>query len=63
MMELNSQIRDLAFSRASTSDLRKAARAGGMRTLLDDGRVKVFRGVTTPEEISRVTQAEGLVMD
>ncbi|MBM4103093.1 MAG: type II/IV secretion system protein [Planctomycetes bacterium] len=63
MMELNSQIRDMAFSRASTSDLRKAARAGGMRTLLDDGRVKVFRGVTTPEEISRVTQAEGLVMD
>jgi type IV pilus assembly protein PilB len=63
MMELNSQIRDLAFSRASTSDLRKAARAGGMRTLLDDGRVKVFRGVTSPEEISRVTQAEGLVMD
>jgi type IV pilus assembly protein PilB len=63
MMELNSQIRDLAFSRASTSDLRKAARAGGMRTLLDDGRVKVFRGITTPEEISRVTQAEGLVMD
>jgi type IV pilus assembly protein PilB len=63
MMQLNSQIRDLAFSRASTSDLRKAARAGGMRTLLDDGRIKVFRGVTTPEEISRVTQAEGLVMD
>jgi type IV pilus assembly protein PilB len=63
MMELNNQIRDLAFQRAPTSELRKAARASGMRTLLDDGRIKVFRGVTTPEEISRVTQAEGLVID
>jgi type IV pilus assembly protein PilB len=63
MMEMNSKVRDLAFSRASTSELRKAARAGGMRTLLDDGRIKVFRGTTTPEEISRVTQAEGLVID
>jgi type IV pilus assembly protein PilB len=63
MMELNNQIRDLAFQRAPTSELRKAARASGMRTLLDDGRIKVFRGVTTPEEISRVTQAEGLVFD
>jgi type IV pilus assembly protein PilB len=63
MMELNTQIRDLAFQRAPTSELRKAARASGMRTLLDDGRIKVFRGVTTPEEISRVTQAEGLVID
>jgi type IV pilus assembly protein PilB len=63
MMELNNQIRDLAFARAPTSELRKAARASGMRTLLDDGKIKVFRGVTTPEEISRVTQAEGLVID
>jgi type IV pilus assembly protein PilB len=63
MMELNNQIRDLAFQRAPTSELRKAARASGMRTLLDDGRIKVFRGVTTPEEISRVTQAEGLLID
>ena len=63
MLELNSQIRELAFARAPSSELRKAAVAGGMKTLLQDGRIKVFKGVSTPEEISRVTQAEGLVMD
>jgi type IV pilus assembly protein PilB len=63
MMEMNSQIRDLAFQKAPTAELRKAARASGMKTLLMDGRIKVFNGITTPEEVSRVTQAEGLVSD
>jgi type IV pilus assembly protein PilB len=63
MLEMNNQIRELAFSRAPTSALRKAALASGMRSLLEDGRIKVFKGTTTPEEISRVTQAEGLVFD
>ncbi|HML75942.1 MAG TPA: ATPase, T2SS/T4P/T4SS family [Anaerohalosphaeraceae bacterium] len=63
MLEMNNQIRELAFTRAPTSALRKAALASGMRSLLEDGRLKVFKGVTTPEEISRVTQAEGLVVD
>ncbi|HPY78355.1 MAG TPA: GspE/PulE family protein, partial [Anaerohalosphaeraceae bacterium] len=63
MMEMNSQIRDLAFQKAPTTELRKAARASGMKTLLMDGRIKVFNGITTPEEVSRVTQAEGLVSD
>jgi type IV pilus assembly protein PilB len=63
MLEMNNQIRELAFSKAPTAALRKAALASGMRSLLEDGRIKVFNGVTTPEEISRVTQAEGLVFD
>ena len=63
MLEMNNQIRELAFARAPASELRKAAVATGMKTLLQDGRVKVFRGVTTPAEVSRVTQAEGLVVD
>lgn len=63
MLEMNNQIRELAFTRAPTSALRKAALATGMRSLLEDGRLKVFKGITTPEEISRVTQAEGLVVD
>ncbi|MBC8377776.1 MAG: hypothetical protein H8E62_01240, partial [Planctomycetes bacterium] len=54
---------DLAFARAPAGELRKAAVATGMNTLLADGRVKVFKGITTPDEVSRVTQAEGLVLD
>ena len=59
-MQLNSELRELAFTRAPTNELRKAAIAGGMRTLLDDGKAKIFNGTTTPEEIARVTQSEGL---
>ncbi len=61
MLEMNTQIRELAFTRAPTSALRKAALASGMRSLLEDGRLKVFKGVTTPEEISRVTQPKVLL--
>ena len=61
MIELNAEIRELAFKRAPTTELRKAARASGMRTLTGDGILKVFKGVTTPEEVSRITQTEGVV--
>lgn len=63
MLELNSQIRELAFARAPASELRKAARNSGMKTLMEDGKRKVFRGVTTPDEVARVSQAEGLLID
>ena len=63
LLEMNNEIRELAFARASAGELRKAARAGGMRTLLEDGKLKIFNGVTTPAEIARTTQAEGLVID
>jgi len=63
MVELNSEIRELAFEKASTSELRKACRASGMRTLMQDGKVKIFKGTTTPQEVARITQTEGVVLD
>jgi len=61
MIELNAEIRELAFKRAPTTELRKCARASGMRTLTQDGIIKIFKGTTTAEEVSRITQAEGVV--
>ena len=63
MVELNSELRELAFAKAPTGELRKAAKASGMRTLMEDGKVKIFNGVSTPEEIARITQTENLVID
>ncbi|RKY12698.1 MAG: type II/IV secretion system protein [Planctomycetota bacterium] len=63
MLEMNNELRELAFARAPAGQLRRAARAGGMRTLLEDGKIKIFNGVTTPDEVARTTQAEGLVFD
>jgi len=63
MVELNTEIRELAFAKAATSELRKAAKASGMRTLMEDGKIKIFRGTTTPAEVVRITQTEGAVVD
>lgn len=63
MMRMDTVLRDLAFRQAPLGELRRAARAGGMRTLLEDGRIKIRRGVTTAEEIMRITQVAELVSD
>jgi type IV pilus assembly protein PilB len=61
MMQLNSEIRNLAFERAPTNKIRKAAMASGMKSLLMDGKIKVLNGITTPEEVVKVAQVEGVV--
>ena len=63
MMMMNAEVRELAFKRASSAAIRKVAVANGMKTLLEDGRIKVLNGVTTPKEIARVTQVEGIVAE
>ncbi len=63
MLSMNAELRELAFNRAPTSQLRKAARAAGMRNLLEDGKIKILRGITTAAEVARITQAEGLVAE
>ncbi|MBI4444083.1 MAG: type II/IV secretion system protein, partial [Acidobacteria bacterium] len=57
LMELDDELRKLILANADASTLARAARARGMRYLLEDGQQKVFAGITTPEEILRVTQA------
>ncbi len=60
MMLMNAEIRDLAFKLAPAEHIRKAAEASGMRPLVMDGQLKVLNGVTTADEIARVSQvAEG----
>lgn len=63
MVEMNNELRELAFTKAPTGDLRKAAQASGMRTLRDDGKAKIFKGITTPDEIVRITQTEAVIVD
>jgi type II secretory ATPase GspE/PulE/Tfp pilus assembly ATPase PilB-like protein len=44
------------MSGADASDLTVAARGNGMRNLREDGWLKVAQGVTTADEVMRVTQ-------
>jgi type IV pilus assembly protein PilB len=61
LMILNNELRELAFNRAPSSEIRRAAIAAGMGTLADDGKRKILNGITTIEEVVRITQAEGVV--
>jgi general secretion pathway protein E len=56
LMELNEELRRLIMQNADASILTEAARRGGMRTLREDGWQKVAAGVTTVDEVIRVTQ-------
>jgi general secretion pathway protein E len=51
-------VRQLAHDRASSWEIRKAALADGMTTLRDDAWLKVLEGVTTVEEVLRVTKGD-----
>jgi type IV pilus assembly protein PilB len=59
MMVMNSEIRELAFNRASVGRIRQAALRNGMRSLLGDGKIKILKGVTTPDEVAKFAQIEG----
>ncbi|MDP6542110.1 MAG: ATPase, T2SS/T4P/T4SS family [Phycisphaerales bacterium] len=61
MMVMNTETRELAFNRAPLGQIRAAAIRGGMKSLVQDGKIKVLRGDTTPEEIARFAQAEALL--
>ncbi len=56
MLEVNDEMRDLITSSPSLMELRRACSAHGMRTLVEDGLQKLAAGLTTVEEIARVTE-------
>jgi general secretion pathway protein E/type IV pilus assembly protein PilB len=55
MMTVTDDVRQLLLAHSSTGDLRLAARRHGLRALREDGLRLVREGVTTLEEILRVT--------
>ncbi len=58
MMRMNSQLRELTFAQAPTQEIRRKARTGGMRTLLEDGVLKAAKGSTTLDEVLSICHAE-----
>jgi type IV pilus assembly protein PilB len=55
VMPVAREIRDLITQAAPTTEIQKVARDLGMLTLRESGLVKVLQGVTTVEEVLRVT--------
>ncbi|MFH2137142.1 MAG: ATPase, T2SS/T4P/T4SS family [Candidatus Omnitrophota bacterium] len=58
ILMLNEALRELVLHKSSSDEIKRMAMANGMRTLRQSGWLKVLEGVTTPEEILRVTQAD-----
>jgi type IV pilus assembly protein PilB len=58
LMTMTPQVREMAFKGESTLNVRKMARKQGMRTLFEDGIIKAIRGVTTIDEVLRITQRD-----
>lgn len=56
--EMTDLVRKLILERKDASILKEAARKNGMRTLREDGWLKVKQGITTISEVLRVTQEE-----
>jgi general secretion pathway protein E len=58
LLETNDELRKLASEKTGTDAIRRAAVAGGMKTLRQDGWRKVINGVTSIDEVLRVTKAD-----
>ncbi len=61
LMAMNETIRNCIIAKASSSSIRAAAAQSGFKTLRQEGLIKAAAGITTVEEVLRVTQeSEGV---
>jgi len=58
MLTLNPEIQDLIMKKASSNQIKEVAVKVGMKTLREDGISKVIAGMTTLDEVLRVTQLD-----
>ena len=58
VLEVTKNVRKLIFAKTDAEDIEKVALSEGMRSFMHDGLEKVARGVTTIEEVLRVTKVE-----
>jgi len=58
LLVVDDEVRSLVMKSADAASIRRTATAHGMNTLREDGADKVLDGVTTVEEVLRVTQDE-----
>ncbi len=63
MMKMGSVIRELTFAQAPAQEIRRKARASGLRTLLEDGLLKTTKGMTTLDEVLSTCHSEIMVVE
>ena len=55
VMDVDEEIQNLIVSRATSAEIQRKAQQQGMVTMRQDGYLKVLQGITTIEEVNRVT--------
>ena len=55
IFEMNKEIEKLLLKEATTSEIQQQAQKDGMLTMQQDGLMKALTGITTVEEVSRVS--------
>ena len=55
VMDVDENIQNLIVARATSSEIQRKAQEQGMVTMRQDGYMKVLQGITTIEEVNRVT--------
>ncbi len=58
LLVMNEELRSLLMRQADASTLEQAARRGGLRTLYEEGLRQAVAGITSLEEVLRVTRGE-----
>jgi len=56
LMQADEAVRELIHRQAAEADIRAAAERGGLRTMRDDGERLIAAGITSEEEVLRVTR-------
>ncbi|MEA3347349.1 MAG: ATPase, T2SS/T4P/T4SS family [Candidatus Auribacterota bacterium] len=59
LMIPNEEIRELTMAKTSADEIKQAAAKAGMQSMRQDGLEKAKKGITTVEEVLRLTQKEG----
>ena len=58
MLIIDDEVRNLTMKSSDSASIRRVAAAKGMNSLREDGADKVLAGMTTVEEVLRVTQED-----
>lgn len=58
VLAMNEKIEELAVKKAPASEIKRAAIDAGMMTMTQDGLIKALKGITTIDEVMRVTTAD-----
>jgi general secretion pathway protein E/type IV pilus assembly protein PilB len=62
LLMIDENLREMILERKSAGDIQAAARAEGLKLMREDGWAKVVKGITTIDEVVRVTKVDAAAL-